>query len=71
MAGDSGDRLGLLRVYYADIRPGGYLEYMQFKYDGVNVPGFIKWYFDGEVPLLAMSGPGMEKQPIPQGMLYH
>ena len=60
-----------IRVYYADIRPGGYLEYMQFKYDGVNVPGLIKWYFDGEAPVLEMSGPGMERQPIPEGMLYH
>jgi hypothetical protein len=59
------------RVYYADIRPGGYLEYMQLKYDGVNVPGLIKWYFDDEVPVLQMSGPAMKKQPIPEGMLYH
>ena len=60
-----------IRVYYADIRPGGYLEYMHFKYDGVNVPGLIKWYFDGEAPVLEMSGPGMKRQPIPEDMLYH
>jgi hypothetical protein len=60
-----------IRVHYADIRPGGYLEYMQLKYDGVNVPGLIKWYFDGEAPVLEMSGPGMKRQPIPEGMLYH
>jgi hypothetical protein len=60
-----------IRVYYADIRPGGYLEYMQFKYDGVNVPGLIKRYFDGEVPVLEMSGPGMKRQSIPAHILYH
>ena len=60
-----------IRVYYADIRPGGYLEYMQFSYDGVNVPGLIKRYFDGEAPVLEMSGPGMKRRPIPADILYH
>ena len=60
-----------IRVYYADIRPGGHLEYMQFTYDGMNVPGLIKRYFDGEVPLLEIAGPGMKRQPIPERILYH
>ena len=60
-----------IKVYYADIRPGGYLEYMQFKYDGTNVPGLLKYYFDGKVPQLLISGPGLEKQPIPAERLRH
>jgi hypothetical protein len=54
-----------IRVYYADIRPGGFLEYMQFKYDGTNVPGLIKRYWDGDVPELQISGPRLPRQPLP------
>lgn len=60
-----------IRVYYADIRLGGYPEYMQFRYEGVNVPGLIKRYFDGVAPVLEMSGPRMKRRPIPPNMLYH
>ena len=62
-----------IRVYYAAMRPGGWHggEYMQFSYDGVNVPGLIKRYFDGEGRVLEMSGPGMKRRPIPAGILYH
>jgi len=60
-----------IRVYYADIRPGGYLEYMQFRYNGTNVPGLIKRYWDGEVPALEVSGPGLDRQPIPSEWLRH
>jgi len=60
-----------IRVYFADIRPGGYLEYMHFKYDGVNVPGLIPRYWDGEAPVLEIAGPGLERQTIPPEYLYH
>lgn len=38
--------------------------------DGVNVPGLIKRYSDGEVPALEMSGPGMQRPPLPEEILY-
>ena len=60
-----------IRVTYADIRPGGFLEYMQFKYEGTNVPGLIDRYWDGEVPALEISGPGIVKQTIPARWLRH
>ena len=60
-----------LRIYFADIRPGGYLEYMHHKYDGVNVPGLIKRYWDGDVPELEIAGPGIERQRLPSEYLYH
>lgn len=60
-----------IRIYYADIRPGGFLEYMQFSYDGANVPGLIPRYFDGDVPTLEISGPGLTRQPIPTALLNH
>ena len=60
-----------IEIYFADIRPGGYLEYMQFEYDGLNVPGLIERYWTGEVPKLEIAGPGLERQPIPAELLYH
>ncbi len=60
-----------IEIYFADIRPGGYLEYMQFDYDGVNVPGLIERYWTGEVPELEIAGPGIERQPIMADLLYH
>ena len=59
------------RVYYADIRPGGYLEYMQVRYDGMNIPGLIERYFDAPVPTLESSSPGLKRQPIPDDILFH
>jgi hypothetical protein len=60
-----------IRIYFADIRPGGYLEYMHFKYDGVNVPGLIKRYWDGDVPELEIAGPGIQRGLLPREYLYH
>ena len=60
-----------IRVYFADIRPGGYMEYMHFKYDGVNVPGLIGRYWEGDVPELEIAGPGIERQSIPRKFLYN
>jgi hypothetical protein len=34
------------------------------------VPGLTKNYFDGEVPSLEISGPGIARQPIPATWLY-
>ena len=60
-----------IRIYFADIRPGGYMEYMHYRYDGVNVPGLIGRYWEGDVPELEISGPGIERQSIPQKYLYN
>ena len=43
---------------------------MQFKYDGVNVPGLTKRYFDGKVPVVEIAGPDLERQPLPSQYLY-
>lgn len=58
-----------VRVYYADFRPGGSLEYYQFTYPDLNVPGLTKTFFDGDTPQLELSGPGIERQPIPSAWL--
>ena len=60
-----------LRVYYADIRPGATLEYLQFTYPALNVPGLTKTFFDGPMPDLRISGPGAEPHPIPASWLWH
>lgn len=44
---------------------------MHFKYNGMNVPGLIARYWDGEVPALEIAGPGLERQAIPTEYLYH
>jgi hypothetical protein len=58
-----------IRVYYADFRPGAVLEYMQFIFPELNVPGLTKVFFDGKVPSLEISAPGMKRQPIPEAWL--
>jgi len=55
-----------IRVYYADTRPGAKLQYLQFEYPGWNVPGLTKIVWDGDVPQLDISGPGIKRQPIPK-----
>ena len=55
-----------IRVYYADLRPGGTLQYQQFEYPGWNVPGLTKIVWDGAAPQLDISGPGLERQAIPK-----
>ena len=44
---------------------------MHFKYEGMNVPGLIPRYWDGETPALDIAGPGLERQPILPEYLYH
>ena len=58
-----------IRGYYADFRPGGSLEYYQFTYPELNVPGLTKTFFDGATPQLEISGPGLKRQPIPRAWL--
>jgi hypothetical protein len=58
------------RVYYADLRPGARLEYYDFTFPGLNVPGLTKTFFDGKIPKLEISGPGIERQPVPANWLY-
>jgi hypothetical protein len=60
-----------IRVYYADIRPGATLQYLQYEYPGWNVPGLTKIVWDGDVPQLDISGPGLKRQPIPKEWLKH
>tara|TARA_B100000686_G_scaffold334186_1_gene401066 strand:+ start:2613 stop:6080 length:3468 start_codon:yes stop_codon:yes gene_type:complete len=60
-----------IEIYFADIRSGGHLEYMQFDYDGVNVPGLIPRYWDGDLPKFEISGPGLNRQSLPPENLYH
>ncbi|MCY3021608.1 MAG: chitobiase/beta-hexosaminidase C-terminal domain-containing protein [Planctomycetota bacterium] len=57
------------RVYYADIRPGGTLQYLSFEYPGWNVPGLTKIIWDGDAPQLEIAGPGIQRQPIPAAWL--
>lgn len=60
-----------IRVYYADIRPGAVLEYMQFTYPGLNVPGLSKTFWDGVTPELWVSGPALDRRPLPAAWLSH
>lgn len=53
------------KVYYADLRPGGHLEYIQYSYPELNIPGLTKTFFDGKAPVLDVSGPGVSRQAIP------
>ena len=58
-----------IRIYYADIRPGGRLQYLMNDYPSWNVPGLTKIIWDGDVPQLEISGPGINRQPIPKEWL--
>lgn len=60
-----------LRVYYADIRPGAKLQYLQFEYPDLNVPGLTKITWDGAVPKLEISGPNLTRQSIPKAWFKH
>jgi hypothetical protein len=54
-----------LRVIYADMRPGQ----AQWQYPYAEFEAFQVWR--GEKPVLEISGPGLEKQPLPAKMLFH
>jgi hypothetical protein len=60
-----------LSVYYADMRPGARLQYQKDDYDGWNIPNLTKIVWDGTVPNLEISGPGVTRQPIPKDWLKH
>jgi hypothetical protein len=60
-----------ISIYYADMRPGAVLQYLGCEYPGWNVPGLTKIVWDGEAPVLQISGPGLERQPIPKGWYRH
>jgi hypothetical protein len=52
------------KVVYVDQRPG--IE--KWHYGEKRNPD---WMWDGEKPLLEISGPGLAKQPVPSMMLFH
>jgi len=56
----------------ADIRPGQKIAIYNFThYTKLNYEGMDKYVWDGEKPQVQISGPGLEKQPIPTGWLRH
>ena len=59
-------------VHYADIRPGQKIAILNFThYTKLNYEGMDKYVWDGEKPQVQISGPGLEKQRIPQTWLSH
>ena len=58
-----------IRVYYADFRRSGHLEYLRFFHPALNVPGLTKTFFDDKVPELRITGGGLQEEPIPDSWL--
>jgi hypothetical protein len=60
------------RAHYADIRPGQKTSVLSFThYTTLNFEGMDKYVWDGEKPLVLISGPGLEKQTIPEKWLFN
>lgn len=54
------------KMHFADIRPGQKISVLSYThYTVLNPAGMDHYVWDGDVPTLLVSGPGMEKRPIP------